>query len=56
VPGLLSQGFGFTLAERLFPQLTGGETQMLNAKNGLCWTFKLPIPDAVNDTMRAERL
>ncbi|MEL6686993.1 MAG: hypothetical protein AAFP97_05170 [Pseudomonadota bacterium] len=54
VPGLLNRGFGFTLAERLFPQLTGGEAQMLNAKNGLCWTFKLPISDAVNDASQAK--
>lgn len=43
VPADLGRRFGFTLAERLFPQITGGTARLLNAEDGLSWTFELPV-------------
>ena len=49
VPAILSTGFGLTLGARLFPQLTGGRASYLDSRDGLSWTFELPVgsePDA----------
>lgn len=43
VPAVLGRGFGIMLGERLFPQLTGGHSHMLNSEDGISWTFKIPI-------------
>ncbi|MEM7727655.1 MAG: hypothetical protein AAF311_00095 [Pseudomonadota bacterium] len=45
VSAVLGRGFGFTLGERLFPQITGGTARLLNSEDGISWTFELPIPD-----------
>ena len=43
VPAVLGWGFGFMLGERLFPQLTGGNSHKLNSEDGISWSFKVPI-------------
>ncbi|MGB3456147.1 MAG: hypothetical protein WBG08_06640 [Litorimonas sp.] len=44
VSAALGRGFGFTLGERLFPQITDGRANLLNTEDGLSWTFELPVP------------
>lgn len=41
-----TKGFGLTLCERLFPQITGGASTMTHLEAGICWTFELPIDDS----------
>ena len=43
VSAVINRGFGIMLAERLFPQLTGGSSQMLNSEEGISWSFRCPI-------------
>ncbi|WP_298914389.1 HWE histidine kinase domain-containing protein [uncultured Algimonas sp.] len=45
VSAALGRGFGLVLGERLFPQITGGKSHLLNLEDGLSWTFELPVPD-----------
>ncbi|MGB6231816.1 MAG: sensor histidine kinase [Litorimonas sp.] len=45
VPAVLSPRFGLTLADKLFPQVTGGTVQMLNTEEGLSWSFELPLAE-----------
>ena len=49
VSAVLPRGFGLTLAERLFPQLTGGTSVMLNSEDGLSWTLEVPVRRASPD-------
>lgn len=44
VTALSSAGFGMTLCERIFPQVTGGTSTMTNLEDGISWTFELPMP------------
>ena len=38
-------GFGLTLCERLFPQITSGSATMTSFNDGISWTFELPVSD-----------
>lgn len=49
VPAILNSGFGMTLGERLFPEITGGTSTLLKSEDGINWTFQLPLPDVQND-------
>ena len=42
VAAILSRGFGLTLVQRLFPQLTGGTATLLDNADGVSWTLELP--------------
>lgn len=44
VAGAPMPGFGMMLGERLFPQITGGRSALLNQSDGMCWTFEVPLP------------
>lgn len=45
VPVFDNRGFGLTLCERLFPQMTGGSATMANLEDGISWTLELPVRD-----------
>lgn len=45
VSAVLGRGFGLTLGERLFPQITGGASELVNSEEGLSWRFELPIEE-----------
>ena len=54
VPGLMDRGFGFTLADRLFPQMTGGTAKLHNSEHGISWSFILPLPQEKTDWSTGE--
>ncbi|MEM9600905.1 MAG: HWE histidine kinase domain-containing protein [Pseudomonadota bacterium] len=53
VSAVLGRRFGFTLAEQLFPQITGGTARLVNSEGGLSWIFTLPM-DRIDQALASD--